>query len=72
MGDIFSDAGYATAIVGKWHIGESEGRWPTDHGFDQWYGIPRTWDEALWPEDPYYDSDSAREPLLYSELASRA
>ena len=32
LGDIFSDAGYATAIVGKWHIGDSEGRWPTDHG----------------------------------------
>jgi arylsulfatase A-like enzyme len=28
MGDIFSDAGYATAIVGKWHIGDSAGRWP--------------------------------------------
>jgi arylsulfatase len=41
--------------VGKWHIGASKGRWPTDHGFDEWYGIPRTWDEALWPEDPWYD-----------------
>ena len=56
MGEIFSDAGYATSIVGKWHIGESVGRWPTDHGFDEWYGIPRTWDEALWPEDPLYDA----------------
>jgi arylsulfatase len=55
MGDIFSEAGYATAIVGKWHIGDSEGRWPTDHGFDEWYGIPRSYDEALWPSDPWYD-----------------
>jgi arylsulfatase len=55
MGDIFSDAGYATAIVGKWHIGDSTGRWPTDHGFDEWYGIPRSYDECLWPEDPWYD-----------------
>lgn len=55
MGDIFSDAGYATAIVGKWHIGDSDGRWPTDHGFDEWYGIPRSYDEALWPADPWYD-----------------
>jgi arylsulfatase A-like enzyme len=29
LGDIFSEAGYATSIVGKWHIGDSEGRWPT-------------------------------------------
>jgi arylsulfatase A-like enzyme len=54
LGDIFADAGYATAIVGKWHIGDSPGRWPTDHGFDEWYGIPRTYDESLWPDDPYY------------------
>src|SRR5271156_6781136 len=55
LGDIFSDAGYATALVGKWHIGDSAGRWPTDHGFDEWYGIPRSYDEALWPSDPWYD-----------------
>jgi arylsulfatase len=56
MADVLSASGYATACVGKWHIGESNGRWPTDHGFDEWYGIPRTWDESLWPEDPWYDS----------------
>lgn len=55
LGDIFSDAGYATAIYGKWHIGETPGRFPTDHGFDEWYGIPRSYDESLWAEDPWYD-----------------
>ena len=55
LGDIFSNAGYATSIVGKWHIGDSEGRWPIDHGFDEWYGIPRSYEECLWPEDPWYD-----------------
>jgi arylsulfatase len=61
MGDIFSDAGYATSIVGKWHIGDSAGRWPTDHGFDEWYGIPRSYEEALWPDDPWYDAK--RDPV---------
>jgi arylsulfatase len=61
MGDIFSDAGYATAIVGKWHIGDSTGRWPTDHGFDEWYGIPRSYDESLWPSDPWYKA--GRDPV---------
>jgi len=56
MGDIMSARGYATACFGKWHIGESQGRWPTDHGFDEWYGPPRTWDESLWPTDPWYDA----------------
>ncbi|MCA9862775.1 MAG: sulfatase-like hydrolase/transferase, partial [Thermomicrobiales bacterium] len=57
LADVLSDAGYATACVGKWHIGASEGRWPTDHGFDEWYGPPRSYDESLWSEDPWYDPD---------------
>jgi arylsulfatase A-like enzyme len=63
LGDIFSDAGYATSIVGKWHIGDSEGRWPTDHGFDEWYGIPRSYDECLWADDPWYDPK--RDPVTH-------
>jgi len=55
LGDVLSGSGYATAAFGKWHIGASEGRWPTDHGFDEWMGPPRTWDESLWPDDPWYD-----------------
>jgi arylsulfatase len=54
IGDILSAQGYATACVGKWHIGAEDGRWPTDHGFDEWYGPARTYDECLWPDDPAY------------------
>jgi arylsulfatase A-like enzyme len=46
MADMFSDAGYATALFGKWHLGEDEGRLPTDQGFDEWFGIKNTSDEA--------------------------
>ncbi len=43
------DAGYSTGIFGKWHLGKTPGRFPTDQGFDEWYGIPNSSDEALWP-----------------------
>ncbi|MBA3697767.1 MAG: sulfatase [Planctomycetes bacterium] len=33
-------AGYATAHVGKWHLGIHEGQRPTDHGFDSSLGLP--------------------------------
>jgi arylsulfatase len=54
LGDLFSAAGYATMCMGKWHIGDSDGRWPTDHGFDTWYGPPHSYDESLWDRDPWY------------------
>src|ERR1700729_2848935 len=57
LGDLLSEAGYSCAVYGKWHVGEGPGRWPTDKGFEEWYGPPRTYDEALWPEDPWYDPD---------------
>jgi arylsulfatase len=44
-----SSAGYATAAFGKWHLGSVQGRLPNDQGFDEWYGIPRTTDEAMYP-----------------------
>ncbi len=57
LGDVLSAAGYDCAAYGKWHVGEGAERWPTDKGFEQWYGPPRTYDEALWPTDPCYDPD---------------
>src|SRR4029450_9045757 len=54
MAESLSAAGYATALYGKWHLGSQNGRLPTDQGFDEWYGIPRTTDEALWPSSPGY------------------
>ena len=63
MAEVFSDNGYATSCVGKWHIGASDGRWPTDNGFDEWYGPAHSYDEALWVEDPWYDPE--RDPKSY-------
>jgi arylsulfatase len=54
IAESLSAAGYATALYGKWHLGSQEGRLPNDQGFDEWYGIPRTTDEALWPGSPGY------------------
>jgi arylsulfatase len=50
LAEMLSDSGYATGIFGKWHLGDTKGRYPTDQGFDEWYGIPRSSDRAFWPD----------------------
>jgi len=39
IGEALGQAGYHTLVVGKWHVGREEGMWPTDRGFDEYYGI---------------------------------
>jgi arylsulfatase A-like enzyme len=48
MAEMLSKAGYATAMYGKWHLGRTPGRFPTDQGFDEWYGIPNSTDESVY------------------------
>lgn len=36
---VMKRAGYATGMVGKWHIGQSKGYHPLDRGFDSYYGV---------------------------------
>ncbi|UCD88423.1 MAG: sulfatase-like hydrolase/transferase [Desulfobacterales bacterium] len=55
MAEMFSGAGYATGIFGKWHLGHTKGRFPTDQGFDEWYGIPNATDESLCPDQPQFN-----------------
>jgi arylsulfatase len=52
--EMLSDAGYATGMFGKWHLGDSPGRYPTDQGFDEWYGIPNSTDESYWPDNDLF------------------
>lgn len=40
LGDHFSAHGYATACIGKWHLGHHPEVLPTANGFDSYYGIP--------------------------------
>jgi arylsulfatase A-like enzyme len=57
IAEALSEAGYATALYGKWHLGSHDGRLPNDQGFDEWYGIPRTTDEAAWSSSVGYSPD---------------
>jgi arylsulfatase len=50
-----ADAGYATGMWGKWHLGsDPEHRSPVDFGFDEAVWSPRTADEVLWTMQSYF------------------
>ncbi len=39
LAEILGQAGYATACIGKWHLGHQPGFFPTEQGFDEYLGI---------------------------------
>ncbi|MCZ6657862.1 MAG: sulfatase [Gammaproteobacteria bacterium] len=54
LAEVLRDAGYQTAIVGKWHLGDASHRLPTRHGFDEWFGIPYS-NDMDWADGVSFD-----------------
>lgn len=44
--------GYATACIGKWHLGDAAQHMPLNHGFDEYFGIPYSNDMYISPLIP--------------------
>ncbi|MCP4194449.1 MAG: sulfatase [Planctomycetaceae bacterium] len=52
LAELCKQQGYATACFGKWHLGHHPKFLPTNHGFDEYYGLPYSND--MWPFHPFY------------------
>ena len=50
IAELLKQLGYATAIFGKWHLGRPDNMLPTNHGFDEYLGLPYSND--MWPYHP--------------------
>jgi arylsulfatase A-like enzyme len=66
---ILRDAGYATGMFGKWHLGDRDGRLPHQRGFDEWYGIPRTTNETMFTSSPGFDPSVVDVPHVMEGFA---
>jgi len=56
IAELLKSSGYATAAIGKWHLGDADAFLPTRHGFDEYFGLP-------------YSNDMSPLPLLENEQA---
>ena len=72
IAELLSSAGYATAMYGKWHLGDKEGRYPKDKGFDEWYGIPRTTNESMFTEQVGFDPEVVDVPYVMQGFRGQA
>ncbi|WP_372751874.1 sulfatase [Labilibaculum sp.] len=50
IADMLKQKGYATACIGKWHLGDQPQYLPTSQGFDQYFGIPFSNDMSVNPD----------------------
>lgn len=56
---LLKNSGYATALIGKWHLGYTAAYSPNAHGFEQFYGIKSGY------VDYYQHTDGAGRPDLF-------
>jgi arylsulfatase len=75
IAEALKSLGYATALFGKWHLGGSnwiEGRTPIDQGFDEWYGIPNTSNEAQITSAVDFNPATTATPYIWEQKAGES
>ena len=84
IAELLAAQGYATAIIGKWHLGDQPAFLPTRHGFDAFFGIPYSddmtqqrgrsssrFDGDRWPPLPLMEDERVVEAPVDRNLLTR-
>ena len=67
LAEVLQSAGYATAAIGKWHLGDRKPSLPTDFGFDHFFGLHYSNDMtplALWRDRQQIEPSPADQTTL--------
>ena len=54
IAEMLKEKGYATACIGKWHLGDQKAWLPRTYGFDHYFGIPYSNDMGVWNKNWNY------------------
>ena len=68
IADLLKTKSYATACIGKWHIGHKPKFLPTSQGFDSYYGIPYSNDMTIDPEAKLAENINLREGFTLDRI----
>lgn len=66
IAELVKTRGYATKMIGKWHLGHHDEFWPTNQGFDEFYGVPYSND--MNPFDLYDGKTVVQSPADQKQL----
>jgi arylsulfatase A-like enzyme len=66
IAEVLKSAGYKTGMFGKWHLGDQPEFLPTRQGFDEFFGLPYSYDISPYHQNKKYNF--APLPLLEGEM----
>lgn len=69
LANLLGDAGYATAMFGKWHLGHQPDYYPTRRGFDEYLGI--LYSNDMRPVELIRQEERAEYPVIQATLTKR-
>ncbi len=69
LAELLKAQGYATKIVGKWHLGHLPQYYPTRHGFDEYFGI--LYSNDMRPVMLCRDEEAVEYPVVQNYLTQR-
>ncbi|MEK9862038.1 MAG: sulfatase, partial [Verrucomicrobiota bacterium] len=72
LADLLQSVGYATACIGKWHLGHHPSFLPTRQGFDHYLGIPYSNDMTIDPKAQLAQTVRWREGMTRERMLSQA
>ncbi len=71
IAEVLSDAGYRTAMFGKWHLGDINESEPQNMGFDEWFGVLYHLNSYTQEERLGYDPEAELGRPIYSLVEAK-